>query len=147
MTTIAWDGETLAADSMANINGMVFDEDMVKIIKLKGELFGEKLKAMAMAGHGSCINYVKDWVCSGDLGASKIEGINFCVIVITDISSYYADDETPFLSEFKGARSVGSGYPFAYSAMKLGLNAVDAVKHAISLDVYSGGKVRKLKLR
>ena len=42
--------------------------------------------------------------------------------------------------------AIGSGRNFAYTAMDCGLSARDAVKMAIKRDLYSGGRVRTIKL-
>ncbi|QYW02847.1 hypothetical protein [Vibrio phage BUCT006] len=49
--------------------------------------------------------------------------------------------------ELKNNDSFGSGHPFALSAMRLGMSAKDAVKHAKKLDCYTGGKVYSMKLK
>jgi len=42
--------------------------------------------------------------------------------------------------------AIGSGAAAAMVAMNLGLNAADAIREAIKVDDYTGGKVRVLKL-
>ncbi len=42
--------------------------------------------------------------------------------------------------------AIGSGKDFAYTAMDCGLSAKEAVKMAIKRDLYSGGRIRTIKL-
>jgi hypothetical protein len=44
-------------------------------------------------------------------------------------------------------KAIGSGGNFALSAMRLGMSAKDAVKHAKRIDCYTGGKVHSMKLK
>jgi ATP-dependent protease HslVU (ClpYQ) peptidase subunit len=43
--------------------------------------------------------------------------------------------------------AIGSGAPFALAAMEGGASAVKAVKVAIKIDVWSGGRIRSLELK
>lgn len=43
--------------------------------------------------------------------------------------------------------AIGTGSPYAYAAMDMGASAKKAVKVALLRDIYSGGKVRQIKLK
>lgn len=65
-------------------------------------------------------------------------------IIIGENFAYAIEKEEGYLIKYDRSCKLvcGSGGNFALSAMRLRLNAVSAVKHAIKLDVYSGGKIQ-----
>jgi hypothetical protein len=52
-----------------------------------------------------------------------------------------------WIDECKFSRADGSGYKFALGAMDHGKSAKDAVKYAMTRDIYTGGKVKVIKVK
>lgn len=152
MTTIAYDGKILAVDSRITSDSYITTDSFNKIYKLtESQYYNDILLYVALSGEVSQFKayaniletpYFYDLEDSHDI-TDRIAGI-----VIGKYSIYTIEKGTLSLAEFsKNTKlSEGSGAKFALSAMALGLNAIDAVKHAIKFDVFSGGKVNYIKL-
>lgn len=159
MTTIVWDGKTLAADGRGTCGSLIVEDDAKKIVKLKGEYSGEKALAIALAGVVGFEDEIIYGILSGDQFIIP-QPAEFSGILVTDISVYtihskLVNEEDPSkgthipgdLYRDPGNICIGSGMVAAYSALKFGKDAVEAVKHAINMDIYSGGKITKMRLR
>lgn len=148
MTSIAWDGTTLAADGQVTCGNTILGTKTKKIHKLKGKFRGETLLAFASSGDAVGSEYIKKWLESGGDVDDWPEGFKISLIVVTDKNVYITTDEIRWLclSERK-VESIGSGQDFVFSALELGLDAVAAVKHACKMDIYSSGTITKIKLR
>lgn len=147
MTTIVWDGETLASDGLSTIGDTVADKNFKKIRSLKGVYNRERIMAFGVSGWIDAIDAIEKWIINGADQKEFITGFEGSILLITDKSSYYCCSDMPHFSKFSGYRAIGSGVNFAMSALDFGCNAFEAVKHACKFDVYSGGKIRKMKLR
>ena len=136
MTTIAFDGFVLAADSLITNGDYIFGE-AEKIHKLKdGRVF-------AAAGAQDFIYAVIDWLNGGEKPEIK-ECDSFIGLLLTPTDDGYDAHEVsqqlriyPAVLPWAG----GSGEPFALTAMKLGKSADEAVTVACKMDLLSGGKV------
>lgn len=136
MTTIAWDGKTLAADTRATAGGFAFGND--KAVRLKdGRLY---------AGSGSAedCEAVRIWL---ETGGDKPTLKDYVGLVIgSDASIWrYEDKLVPFqvTSPF---HAVGSGRDYAIAAMHMGKTAREAVELASVYDIYTGGPVTEIAL-
>ena len=142
ITTIAWDGKILAADSRTTSGSHLISDTGCKLFQLEGVCFGED-KLLAIAVSGSC--------CDTD---KVLRYLNICKSVqdfthevdaiIVGVSRVYKLESNsgyliPYYKDTKLA--YGSGGVFARSALVLGMTAVDAVKHAMLLDMSTGGEV------
>lgn len=134
MTTIAWDGEILAADSQAQTT---FKSRIRKLYRLTdGSIFGAAgLVQEALA--------VVAWL-QGDEKPTDLQ--NFEGLIITAAGASVLGMRLmrePVLEPFY---AVGSGAHYALTAMACGKNAVQAVRVAIRFDPESGGRVQTMKL-
>lgn len=134
MTTICWDGETLAADSQAICN---FKSDIRKIHRLPdGRLF-------AGAGAVQEVLAVLEYLRGGE----KPTGLeNFEAMLIQAGSAAYLGDRLmhkPITAPY----AIGSGSQFAIAAMACGKTAAEAVRIAIRFDNGSGGRVESMRLK
>ncbi|MGH6820872.1 MAG: hypothetical protein ACREDU_08445 [Methylocella sp.] len=134
MTTICWDGKTLAADTFAH--GSV----IVKVHKLyrlsDGAMFGAA---------GSCQEAmaVLAWLNGGEKPAD-LE--NFVGLIITRAGAQFLGERLmrePVLEPFY---AIGSGAHFAIAAMACGKTAIEAVRLAERFDPYTGGPVEFMRL-
>lgn len=134
MTTIAFDGKTLAADTRAH--GSIILK-VRKVHRLSdGSMFGAA---------GSCqeILAVLAWLNGGDK-PSDLD--NFEALIITRAGAQRLGERlmrAPVLEPFY---AIGSGSHFAIAAMALGKNAIDAVRLAARFDIYTGGAIECLRL-
>jgi hypothetical protein len=139
MTTVAWDGKTLAADSQSTTGS----------VRGTAAKLAKNRDGFLVAGSGD-LGTVKvwiNWVLAGmppDQQPTSIEEANILVI-----------DPRGRPSLFSGLAvaqplprrqwAIGSGGDIALGAMAAGADARQAVKIACKLDVYSGGRVVVLR--
>ncbi|MFP9529109.1 hypothetical protein [Pectobacterium brasiliense] len=152
MTTIAWDGRTLAADSQSNLNGAVCSLKEQKIFKpFSGEewkVYGETVLAIGVSGDcgaecelidalsGAGLDYKTQFQPSFDFAALLIVSAERVYVVAKD-----EDKTAPAISPQFGAYAIGSGAMIARTAMHLGKRAIEAVQTAIEMDLYTGGDI------
>lgn len=146
MTSIAWDGEILATDSRVTADGIIITDKQKKLFKIHLTQYnGDRLIAVATAGSCRDVRSVLD----------KLDGVedvpdnhNVHALIVGENMVYELFPKKWNLIEYTRDTKLGagSGEPIVVSAMHLGLNAIDAIKHAKKLDCYTGGKVQWLKL-
>lgn len=149
MTTIAYDGYVLAADTMSQSSFI----DQVPFRKIR--TFSDCW--IAGAGTVGAILQWVDWYRSGadkdDYPYERLNGEDslggiFVVsrktgkLEVWGPSHPYACVEASY-----GVNALGSGEHFAMGAMLAGANAIEAVKVASKLDPGTGGKVRHVVVR
>lgn len=151
MTTIAWDGTTLASDSQSSSGDMVCTLREQKIFTPAGEEWlvnGEVV--LAIGASDDCgiepqlfdvmannLTYKSEFTTEPAFMALAVTGISRVWVISK--SSGNSNVSISFQPE---AFAIGSGSTIALTAMHCGKTAVDAVKVAIELDVYSGGCVQ-----
>jgi ATP-dependent protease HslVU (ClpYQ) peptidase subunit len=150
MTTIAYDGVTLAADGRVTRGGVLITDNYNKIhifeptIKYKGDT----LLAMAFCGSLETVNKYIDYLINADHYNYK-EYVNhdIAAIIVGENSVYTLGQGGTYLTPYAKRQKLtdGSGADFAHSAMAFGYTAVEAIKHAIKQDVFSGGKINKYR--
>ncbi len=140
MTTIAFDGKTLACDSQGN-GAYTVQGPMKKIWKVRNLIFG-------WSGLYSDSILYRDWLIAGrpekkpDIGYSG-EG---CALLIEG-GKAWLQHAPHFVKVPVGPQAaVGCGCDFAMGAMLAGADARQAVKIAVKLDKGSGGKVQALSI-
>mgnify|MGYP003642706169 CR=1 FL=1 len=131
MTTIAWDGKTLASDSQMS-GGFIEQFTYKKIKTVDGMYYG-------MCGRAGDINsfFEGKEIPDDDTELLEISAKGQCVCIGKGNSRI----------PITGKTSIGSGSHFAMGAMLHGASAVEAVKIAIKLDPSSGGKVQSVKIK
>ena len=144
MTTIAWDGKTLATDGRATNNDVVENDSTKKLFKIKGGIHGYVSCAI-------CGNYVDalkiiKWIKSGmtDDFPEIDKETSAAVICIkkNNTLDIYRSANKGFPLPHKGIYTDGSGWEIAMGAMDAGATAIEAVKIACRRDVHSGGKIQ-----
>lgn len=156
MTTIAWDGVVLASDTQSTTGDILCSLKEKKIFQPKeNEMWninGEKIQAFGAAGDCGCetaiiehlvtgMNYKSDFPEVMSFSAIAIVGKNISYLIFKE-----KDKKTASISLHRDFFSVGSGSVIARTAMSLGRNAIEAVKVAIDMDVYSGGGVNPYRI-
>ena len=140
MTTIAWDGRYLAADSMATMGNYTSPKAVQKIRQEGNTLY-------AIVGFSAWFDAWIAWHKAGaDPKALPVTTIpagctgNF--IVIKDGICRFCGHDLPYFSVANPPDAWGSGSEFAIGAMLAGCSAERAIEIAIQADPYSGGPVQ-----
>jgi hypothetical protein len=140
MTTIAWDGRIVAADSLGVAGGGRSFLPSKKIVEEGGVIFA------ACGRMGPMLDaWAKWWKDGADptnvppQGGSTEDCGNF--IVFADGRCFIFSHMVPYACEEAAPFAIGSGADYAVGAMKAGADACRAVEIAIECDVNSGGPV------
>lgn len=134
MTTIAWDGTTLASDWRVTAGSST--SNVFKIQKVS--------KSEWLAGAGNIVSvqklmdYMRDK--SPDKVKPSVKGCHFMLLDTLEGKCYYMDSKLVKV-ECRGKWSVGSGADYARGAMEAGKTAVEAIVITSRLDAYTGGGV------
>ena len=160
MTTIVWDGKTLAADGRMTTGNKVAEDDRQKIfVDTVSKLHGATVICYALAGSADMTNRVGKWIAEGcphTVEGHPYEwGDNFFeVIIITTESVFMYCSESSDLLEIFHKVCLGSGGEFAQTALHMGKDAKASVKIAAEMDLFSGGlgtfincRVKKMVLK
>lgn len=139
MTTICWDGKTLATDGRCTSDGKILSDELQKIFRIDCKYNDDWLLWGAFAGNPidapKIIQALKEQEKDVHHGVSGI--------VLGETHVYWVEPNTGWL--LQGAdcdfMTEGSGAIIALSGMLLGLTAVEAVKHAMRLDTATGGRI------
>lgn len=140
MTTAAWDGKTLAADS--RMDGW---QSVDKIFHLKDGRYATG------AGTYCQIVEIVAWLDDGSRQSDKPEftGDDSSTVLIVDgKEAFYLS--WPFLRAVKINEpffAIGSGSEYALGAMAAGKDAKSAVAIAAQFDPQTGGEIRTVKLK
>lgn len=146
MTTIAWDGRSIAADRRLTGTGGV--ATVGKLFRLGGGVI------MGGAGHYSQVVEVVAWIKEGANPKKKPEfpeelaESSDLIMVKPDGTCYWLT--WPYLRQVKinePFTAVGSGADYAIGAMAAGADARKAIQIAARFDPYTGGRVDVIKVR
>ncbi len=139
MTTIVWDGKTLAADGRTSKGSVISQDDRIKIHMASGLVRGSKVICYAIAGVADMVDVLGDWIKEDCPITDEFQDKEFAVIIITEESAYLYHDTSNDLFELQCNECLGSGGVYAEAVLPLGFNAVKACKHGASIDLFSGG--------
>ena len=135
MTTITWDGKTLAADSRVT-DGCIEQVRCKKIHKA-----GEYIIAFC-GDYAEGLAFVK-WVKDGMVAERKPEDLeDFGALVVHPDGKVFEYTKRLIPLPCGCPTAAGSGRKSAMGALLAGANAVEAVKIAAKLDPYTGGPVQ-----
>lgn len=140
MTTIAWDGRVLAADSQCEIGSLKFRTR--KIGRLKdGRLYG----FAGDADYGLAVVAYLNGETEKPEHEDKDDWSSFMLI---DLEQHIFRLERRFMpiEILEDFHAIGSGRDFAIAAMYLGKSAVEAVKIAALFDSSTGNEVDFIEL-
>ena len=130
MTSIAYDGVTLATDSQVSAGNLRFGKTN-KIIKLNDG------RRFAFAGDYALAYAVADWLNGGTKPDREDSEEHQGIVVALDGSAVEVSSElrlAPACVPWAG----GSGEAIALTAMHLGKTAIEAIEVACKLDKHSG---------
>lgn len=145
MTTIAWDGKTLAVDSRMCSGGTLESDDAEKLFLNIGDT-----RALTSTGLEVNMYLFIEWVANHRVeGAfpkdSEDEGCGIVIELDGTVKKYlYCGNGVPQIE--RRPFTDGSGWKLALGAMDFGANAVQAVGVAIKRDLHTGGSVQSFTL-
>ena len=145
MTTIVWDGKTLAADGRMTCGNQVEDDNRQKIfVDGQSQVKGATVICYALAGQADMYDRVGEWIKEGcphtkDGIETDWGTITFEVLIITTESVYIYNTLSGDLLEIFHKTCLGSGGEFAQTALHMGKDAKASVKIAAQMDLFSGG--------
>lgn len=141
MTTVAWDGVSLAADSQATTSSGVRCR-ATKIVKSPNGFV-----AAGAGGLNSITPWLR-WVAAGlkpDDQPTTLDKESTLLIVDPRGRAYTFEGSAVRLPMRDKQWAIGSGSDLALGAMAMGADARTAVKVAAKFDVYTGGRVVVLR--
>jgi hypothetical protein len=135
MTTAAWDGKTLAADTLGL--GGNLKRAVQKVFRLKGgELF-------AGSGEYDDVLSAKEWLESG---GTKPTLKDFTGLLVTADGAFKLELALHRMPIAEPFFAIGSGRDFAITAMHLGKSAAEGVALAAIYDAWTGGTIDTMTL-
>lgn len=144
MSTVAYDGRYLAADTQASDNGQRSLKKAMKIASKNGIAYG------SVGVMGVKDVFIQWYEAGADPKSMPPHGFadndlgNFIVIKAGKCMVY--SWMWPYPQEEIAPMAWGSGAQYALGAMVAGANAIKAVECAIKLDLHSGGQVDVIDL-
>lgn len=157
MTTVAFDGKTLAADSRATEeDGSAKTDRFTKLYRIQSKVDpvrGEVL--VAAAGCEFAGELFKRWLERGgepDLVSRGVvedpdEGSPLDALIVHESGAYTANHLGVLIKVRDRCWAHGTGRQGALVAMDLGMDATEAVRRARKFDVYTGGRVVAMRLK
>ena len=141
MTTIAFDGKTLAVDSQGTSSGLISTLSEQKLFLDVGEF-----KAVAFCGETGAYRRVVEWIRNGCDGDITVKG-DWCAVCLKENGELIQYcDSLPYEQICDVPYANGSGFGVAMGAMKAKASAVEAIEVAKELCIYTGGKVQSFEL-
>jgi hypothetical protein len=137
MTTLAWDGHTIAVDSFVTGDDSVMDQ-IDKLFHMdNGEL-------VVGCGRASELHKLFN---SLNAGQPVPDGLDISAYHIgKDFMHSYLESATPIVMDMSKKFAQGTGWKWAQAAMDFGFGAVQAIEYACRKDIYTGGKVNYVEV-
>ena len=142
MTTISYNykDKEIAVDSRETAGDLIASDDAIKAEKISGEWY-------ISAGCSNDCELLTDCIINGTKHDRDLDAnVMFTKDGKVFNSNYYAADGLTTW-ELKRNYTMGTGERFALAAMDFGKSASDAVKYAMTRDIYTGGKIRVIKVK
>jgi hypothetical protein len=141
VTTIAWDGEAMAADKRANVSG-----SRITVSKIRR---GRDGNLVGIAGSMALFEDIFAWLCEGEKRPeAQGEKGDWCeVLEVTAEGRVFRHERLGRFEVQDKQYAVGSGSDFARAAMACGMSAAEAVKLAARFDTATGDGVESMPLR
>ncbi|MGC0154835.1 hypothetical protein ACPRNU_20450 [Chromobacterium vaccinii] len=140
MTTIAFDGKTMAADGRATAEDVILADDLQKLHQLDTNRWSLRPAIIGMSGATRSVSDALAWI----EGRTEVpgEGVEFFALVWDGERLIMVSDECLTPESWPAPMAIGSGKLPALAAMRAGADARRAVEVAISMDVFRGGHIR-----
>lgn len=135
MTTIATDGRTIAADSLATCGDVISGSRCKKL---------HKLSDGSVIGASGEVTHIYKALTAIENGTAYKGNFKLLRLFPSGELLLYEGCLSPIPEEAPAA--IGSGWVAALTAMDCGATPKEAVKAAIKRDVYSGGRVTEMSV-
>jgi len=143
LTTIAFDGISIASDSLQGSQDFDSPVPAVKLVR-----YGDTVYAICgyFAWFDAWIKWHKDGADPYNTPVCKFPNSETAFIVFRDGECVAFSSEMPYPDKAFAGEAFGSGRKYAMGAMARGASAREAVEIAIKLDPGSGGPVQVIDL-
>lgn len=131
MTTLAFDGKTLATDSLITQDGVR--------VGLQSKITKVRNGVLAIAGSLEDGMAAAEWLDNQDLPKPTLDA--FVGLLLLDDGAVVELNEKLTPMPITPPWAGGSGWQIALTAMTLGKTAPEAVAASIKLDIFSGGDI------
>lgn len=144
MTTIAWDGKTLAVDTLVTCDGgrCASSSKLFHWATDAGEMI------LAGSGELSQLMALVHWLKNPEGDKPTVEKMEAVAITVVhqkiQMIQLFDYSLVPFL--ITGPTALGSGWRWALAAMDHGKNAIQAVEYAMTRDCFTGGEIESWHL-
>lgn len=138
MTTVAWDGAMIAADSRVSSGN--------KIMTPRLKLYVCKNEAIAICGDWSGASLMREeYVRRGKIDKWKPAYGDESSIIVFNPSGARAISKNNLIGEVSDEKeAIGSGSEFADGCLRCGLNAHDTVEKTSGYDMFTGDGVKSI---
>ena len=137
MTTIAWDGETIAADGMGIWGGTCYRTQKLRLVqRAPGDFWVFGLSGDAP--HCQALFEYWEGLRSEAPIPTPETGINALCVELASGKCWFASDQRLVWTPVSGNFAIGSGAEYALGALMVGTSALMAVQVAGQLDVNTG---------
>lgn len=145
MTTIAWDGKTLAGDTQAT-RASLRNYCESKVFRITTNE-GAHVLLGCSGGEAESMQIV-EWLKAdrAEMLKPKLDADSFTGILVDKSGVYRLDSRLHPLKLMEAFHAVGNGRDFAIAAMHLGCSAREAVELAAVYDVFTGGPITEVTL-
>tara|TARA_R110000782_G_scaffold270483_1_gene371828 strand:- start:32451 stop:32876 length:426 start_codon:yes stop_codon:yes gene_type:complete len=140
MTTIAIDHNTISADGRTTGNEIIQCDTTVKVNKRDGIIY-------AFSGSVTDAEILMDIVFEDAEIPDFHLNANVVTIADGDVVVHGCSEDGYKSWSVNLPYSLGSGSAYALAAMDLGKTSKEAVKYAMTRDIYSGGKIKTMTWR
>lgn len=140
MTTIAWDGTTLAADRQAELGDIKFEEQKLRPILTAPHLASSHVIGWLVGcGRAEYTHLVARWICDRSKPEDKpdLKDGEWHGLLLINGACYLLEDNLVYMP-CPDRIALGSGKQAAMTAMRLGKTAAEAVAVACTIDPGTG---------
>jgi hypothetical protein len=147
MTVIVWDGHILAADRLADNNGIKSPITKIGQIEVNNKKYLYGFSGVNLM----CLELLEWFKAGADpekftqaLRENKGDAV---LLLISEFNEIFIFEGGPYPTNFSDARrfAIGSGRDIAYGAMAMGADAYQAVKVACEIQIGCGIGINTLK--
>ncbi len=147
MTTVAYDGKNLCADSRSSLGDMIYEEDAQKIFPNIGPFsvlaiagdYQDAMDIMESIKEFSNLDHIRS-IPKEEMGDAQLIGITHD----GELWSYAGSHSCKLRADMPIA--IGSGRQFALAAMDLGKSAEEAIIYASSRDMFTNNVVQTIEI-
>ena len=154
MTTVCWDGNTLAADTLYTTGSRKMQGDYEKIVFPEGKnwtVWGKKILAFGFSGGVGSIEQIKLLLEEGVTDKTTLPSPEdtFNILMVTENKvvynwTYGYNNQKEVVNDLyvtDGNFAIGSGAPYGLGVMAIKADSISGVKAGIKVDLHSGGYI------